>query len=337
VRQAAGELKDEIEFLCWLQWIAERPLRWGQDTLRSRGFCLGLYRDMAVGCDRSGAETWSAPDDFIANTLVGAPPDVLNPGGQNWGLPPLNPSTMRKKGYAAFVDLVRSNMRHSGALRIDHAMGLQRLYCIPEGCTAGAYVEYPLDDLIGILALESHRNKCVVIGEDLGTVPEGFRERMQDSAVLSYRVLFFEFDEAGALAAPESYPSLSMAVAGSHDMATIKGWFDAADLRLKRDLKLYASQPEYLVQVDARVKERAAVAQAMRKSELAADPVSSVHSLLDRTRSVLRLFQLDDLLGEYDPVNIPATTTEYPNWRRKYSVEIEQIDAAWDLLPPSYR
>jgi 4-alpha-glucanotransferase len=335
VREIANDLHDEIEFLNWAQWVADQQLEWVQDTLYGRGLRLGLYRDMAVGCDRSGAETWTAPDSFIPDTCVGAPPDILNPAGQNWGLPPLNPTTLSDNGYAAFVNLVRANMRHSGAIRIDHAMGLQRLFCIPEGGSEGAYIAYPMDDLIGILALESRRNKSMAIGEDLGTVPEGFRARMRQAAVLSYRVLFFEFDAAGELVAPEQYPVLSLAVAGSHDMATVKSWFEETDLRLKHELKLYPSDAEYAAQVSNRARERKAVEQGIARAGLLreANPVRTVHEFLHRTRSMLRVFQLDDLLEQRDPVNIPGTAVEYPNWRRKYSAPIEEMEAAWKLLP----
>jgi 4-alpha-glucanotransferase len=153
---------------------------------------IGLYRDLAVGCDRTGCETWSRPSDFLVSTQVGAPPDILNPSGQNWGLPPFNPVALKMQAYKPFVDLVRANMRHAGGLRIDHVMGLQRLYCIPEGSppSDGAFMSYPIDDLIGILALESHRNRCLIVGEDLGTVPEGFREKMAAANILSYLGVF---------------------------------------------------------------------------------------------------------------------------------------------------
>jgi len=300
---------------------------------------IGLYRDLAVGCDRTGSEPW-ANGDFLDGVEVGAPPDILNPAGQNWGLPPFNPVKLQEHSYRPFIELVRANMRHAGGLRIDHVIGLQRLYCIPKGSVAsdGAYVNYPIDDLLGIIGLESHRHRCFVVGEDLGTVPEGFRERMADANVLSYRVLFFEQAECGKFRPPDQYPRLAVAVAGSHDLPTLRSWLAGTDIELKDRLGLYPSPEESSSQRAMRERERAAVLEAM---QLPTDPVPSqaefseaVHRFLGRTRCMLCMVQLDDLLDEHDPVNVPATSTEHPNWRRKYSATIEDLTgphSAWRL------
>jgi 4-alpha-glucanotransferase len=234
-------------------------------------------------------------------------------------------------------------MRHAGGLRIDHVMGLQRLYCIPEGAPAsdGAYVSYPIDDLVGIIALESHRHRCFVVGEDLGTVPEGFRERMAKANVLSYRVLFFEQAEDGKFRPAEEYPRLAVAVAGSHDMPTLRGWLAGADITLKESLGLYSSPDERASQFDMREREKRGVLEALKLPNDATPEVvefaAGVHSFLGRTSCMLSLAQLDDLLDEADPVNVPATSTEHPNWRRKYSVAIEDLiggHPAWRLIEP---
>jgi 4-alpha-glucanotransferase len=192
----AAENRRRIDFLAWLQWVADTQLGAAAAAAAERGMAVGLYRDLAVGADRAGAETWADAAAVVSGAQVGAPPDIYNPAGQDWGLPPFHPRALREEGYRSFVELVRANMRHAGGLRIDHVMGLQHLYWVPQGQkpSAGAYVRYPMEDLLGILALESHRQRCLVVGEDLGTVPEGFRERMAAADILSYRVLFFEQD-----------------------------------------------------------------------------------------------------------------------------------------------
>ena len=257
VAQFAMRHRDEIYFLTWAQWLADTHLAEAARACTESGMTIGIYRDLAVGCDSHGAETWSDPQSFLAGVRVGAPPDILNPAGQNWGLPPFNPMALRRQGYRPFRDLVRANMRHAGGLRIDHVMGLKRLYCIPEGRSAGegAYIEYPLDDMLGIIALESHRNRCIVVGEDLGTVPVGFRERLEAANVLSYRVLMFEQNADGFIP-PEDYPEKSVAVAGSHDMATLAGWFVGTDIELKEKLGRYPEAEEVFKQRDQRRREK---------------------------------------------------------------------------------
>jgi 4-alpha-glucanotransferase len=328
-KQFAHEHQNEIEFFHWLQWVADQQLSTASEAAAAYGMAIGLYRDLAVGCDRTGSETWSRPADFLQSVQVGAPPDILNPAGQNWGLPPFNPVTLKMQAYKPFIDLVRANMRHAGGLRIDHVMGLQRLYCIPEGSPAsdGAFISYPIDDLIGILALESHRNCCLVVGEDLGTVPSGFREKMAAANISSYRVLFFEQQEKDGFIPPEQYPALAVAVAGSHDLPTLRSWLVESDIGLKQSLGLYPSEDEVLAQRSLRRGEREAVLKALQLSHPAPPEQFSVavHRFLARTRAMLTMVQLDDLLGEHEPVNVPATSTEHPNWRRKYSLTLEGL------------
>jgi 4-alpha-glucanotransferase len=303
---------------------------------------IGLYRDLAVGCDRSGAETWANPKAFLGGAHVGAPPDIFNPAGQDWGLPPFHPNALREEGYGSFVELIRANMRHAGGLRIDHVMGLQHLYCIPEGCSPaeGAYVGYPIDDLLGILALESQRHRCLVVGEDLGTVPEGFREKMGAANILSYRVLFFEQDwDHGGFVAPQNYPRNALAVAGSHDLPTLLGWWEGRDIDQKERLGLYPTN-EARSQRQRREQDRESILRAFRSEGLlnGNEHISpeqfaiAAHEFLARSGSALVLPQLDDLLGEADQVNVPATSFENPNWRRRYQLALEEIasiDDAW--------
>jgi len=269
---------------------------------------------------------------------VGAPPDIYNPAGQDWGLPPFHPRALREEGYRSFIELIRANMRHAGGLRIDHVMGLRHLYWVPKGQkpSAGAYVRYPFDDLIGILALESHRHRCLVVGEDLGTVPDGFREHMAAANILSYRVLFFEQDTRGNFLQPEVYPTLALAVVGSHDLPTLRGWWEGRDIALRQRLSLYPEPHEAERQRAARRQDKAALLRALRRAELLPesewDPdipllARAVHAYLALSSSVLAMAQIDDLTDETDPVNVPATSDEHPNWRRRLSMTLAEVAA----------
>jgi malto-oligosyltrehalose trehalohydrolase/4-alpha-glucanotransferase len=339
VARFAQENRDRVDFLAWLQWVADTQLATAARTARASGMSIGLYRDLAVGADSSGAETWAKAGTVAAGASVGAPPDIFNPAGQDWGLPPFNPHALREEAYAGFIELLRANMRHAGGLRIDHVMALQHLYWIPAGRTAaeGGYVGYPLEDMVGILALESRRNLCLVVGEDLGTVPEGFRERMAEAAVLSYRVVFFEWEEDGSFSGPGKYPYLSLAVAGSHDMATLRGWWEGSDIELKSTKGLYPDEAEAGNQRRRRAEDRSHLVEALRA---AATPLpasfgadapwsealeNAVNTFLARTSAAIAIAQLDDLTGEREQVNLPGSVDEYPNWRRRLSLTLEQL------------
>lgn len=341
VARFAETHRERIDFFAWMQWVADEQLGAAARMVRTRRMAIGLYRDLAVGADMAGAETWSSPGVVVSSAHVGAPPDLHNPAGQDWGLPPFNPEALRHEAYAGFIDLVRANMRHAGGLRIDHVMALQHLYWIPEGQppSEGAYVSYPMEDLIGILALESQRHRCIVVGEDLGTVPEGFRERMQDAGILSYRVLAFEQEE-GRFIPPAKYPALAVATAGSHDLATLRGWWEERDIDLKERHGLYPQDTEAKWQREQRGNDRTALIKALQDAELQLpegfDAFSDyrpelsdvVHEFVARTRSGIAMVQLDDLLDEPDQVNLPATTDEHPNWRRKQGLSLEEIAAS---------
>lgn len=337
VKRFAEEHADLVAFHAWLQWLADAQLAVAAAT--ADGMAVGLYRDLAVGADRSGAETWSNAGTVVANAQVGAPPDIYNPAGQDWGLPPFHPRALREEAYRSFVDLVQANMRRAGRLRIDHVMALQHLYWVPRERSPqeGAYVSYPLDDLVGILALESQRHRCLVVGEDLGTVPEGFRERMTKAQILSHRVLFFEKDENGFLP-PDRYPALALAVAGSHDLPTLRGWWEAGDIALKERLQLYPDADGAAKARQERERDREQLITALRAEGLLPEAgnvevevealARAAHSYLGRSRSALAIAQIDDITDEADPVNVSATSDEHPNWRRRLSLALQELSAA---------
>ena len=322
---------DDVTWVAWQQWLADKQLA---AAARAAGeMRVGLYRDLAVGADAAGAETWAERELMAEELRIGAPPDPGSPTGQEWGLPPPHPERLRASGYRTFVDLLRANMRHAGALRIDHVMALERLYVIPKGAppSAGAYLAYPFADLVGIVALESARRRCVVIGEDLGLTPDGFRERMAAANVLSYRVLRWQ-REGQRFSRPHEYPRLAVAVVGNHDLATLRAWWEGADLTLEHE---HGVLPEHEVAAarQAREHDRQALLDVLRaEGLLAADAAElsydalfvAVHELLRRSRALLKLTQLDDVLRERDPVNVPGAP-RYPNWRRRYSVPVERL------------
>lgn len=332
VARFSEEHPDLLRFHLWLQWIADRQLERAAGAAEPME--MGIYRDLAVGTHPSGAEVWSHPATLVSNAQVGAPPDIWNPAGQNWGLPPFHPQALRAEGYRSFIDLIRANMRYAGGLRIDHVMALMHLYWIPEGSEPkdGAYVRYPMEDIVGILALESHRQACLVVGEDLGTVPEGFRERMADANILSYRVLFFERERDGFIP-PDEYPPLSLSVASSHDLPTLHGWWKGSDLDLKERLHLFPTGSGCKEARETRASDREDLVRALDTEGLlpAAEGIDAerfseaAHRYLARSRSLLTLVQIDDLTLEIDQVNVPATTGENPNWRRRLSADLDAI------------
>jgi 4-alpha-glucanotransferase len=327
--------REDIDFFIWTQWIADTQLNDAARRTEAHQMAVGLYRDLAVGSSAAGAETWANPQLVVAGAHAGAPPDLLNPAGQDWGLPPFNPRTLRESGYTSFIELVRANMRYCGALRIDHVVGLQHLYWVPAGHKPdqGAYVTYPFDELAGILALESRRNHCLVIGEDLGTVSRGFSEKLNDYGILSYRVLYFEQNsESKQFIPPDQYRPFALATVGNHDLATLKGWWLANDIAIREQHGLYPDPLEADRQRRIRDNEKRHLLDALLLEGLDpgdGDDFSSlslaVHKFLARCGAAIAMVQLDNLTGEVSQTNLPATFREYPNWRRRLSKSLENL------------
>ncbi|MGH7706777.1 MAG: 4-alpha-glucanotransferase [Vulcanimicrobiaceae bacterium] len=331
-----------IDFHIYLQWVAELQL--AACAERCASMPVGLYRDLAVGVDRNGADVWMERNVTLAGASVGAPPDLLNTIGQNWGLPPLSPYGLRELGYAPFIALVRSNMRHAGALRIDHVMALAREFWIPvdRPPAAGAYVRYPFEDLLGIVALESRRNRCIVVGEDLGTVPGGFRERLAAAHVLSCRLLYFERRDDASFKSPHEYPRLALAATGTHDLPPLAGWWLERDVALRESLGLVCDTDELQRLRAERAHARGALIDALEaagtlhdeaagrlRSGLAAggiaDLTQAVYGLLAASPALLVLVQIEDILGIEQVTNVPGTVDEHPNWRRKLPVDLAAV------------
>jgi (1->4)-alpha-D-glucan 1-alpha-D-glucosylmutase len=332
VQRFVDENADLVRFYEWLQFLADRQLADAARAAANAGMEIGLYRDLAVGGDSGGSEVWAHPDRFAPTLSIGAPPDLLGPEGQNWGLPPFHPLALEAQGLAAFRALVTANMRHAGAIRIDHAFQLQRLFLIPRGQSAkeGAYVDYPFEALLAVLRLESHRNRCLVIAEDLGTAPEGFSDAIMRAGLLSYRILFFEHENDGAFKAPDAYPRDALAALTTHDLPTFLGWWRGLDVDLRETFGIFAP--------DLAARERAAreadkqrLRQALEQQNLSSadDPgepplVGSIRYLA-RTPSILAAVQIEDATREMNQPNMPGPDRGHPNWKRRLRLTLREI------------
>lgn len=338
----AREHASRVDFHAFLQWQADRQLAAAALAAAEARMAIGLYRDLAIGAQPDGAEIWAVQDVFADRANVGAPPDAFNPLGQDWGTLPPNPWRLREAAYAPVVALLRANMRYAGALRIDHVLGLQHLFCIVPGqpIASGAYVRYRFDELLGIVALESRRNRCLIVGEDLGTVPEGFRERMQAEGILSYRIGYFERHPDGLYRRPSTYPPLALAAANTHDLPTLTGYWSGADLEIKKGAGLFPKPEDFPAAVKERTADRGLFLAALKDQGLLPDDfpldpslspermemlIEAIYRFLGRSRAHVTMVSLDDASGEIDQLNIPGTVAEYPNWRRKLSLSIEEL------------
>lgn len=341
----AAAHREGVEFFQFLQWEADRQLAAAAAAGRTGGLSIGLYRDLAVGADPDGAEAWADQGLIAPSASIGAPPDMLNRAGQNWGLAPINPMVLRDQRFFPFIACVRANMQYAGVLRIDHVMSLSRLFWIPNGMapTEGAYVSYPLEDLLRIIALESCRQRCAVVGEDLGTVPTGFRERMRAANVLSYRIMMFERRQDGSFIPPHEYPPLAAASAATHDLATLEGFWLGRDIAWRRELDLYPDAAAAAADAADRVRDRQKLLDALVAEGLLVagertqfltengEPIfrpelgDAIQRYLARSRARLMLVQIEDVTGEIEQANLPGTTDAHPNWRRRLGRSIEEI------------
>jgi 4-alpha-glucanotransferase len=333
-------------FHCFLQWVAERQLSRAQDRARAAGMRIGLYLDFAVGVAPDGSATWSDRALMVPGARIGAPPDYFNAAGQDWGLSPIAPAVLAERHIQPIRDALDTVLRHAGALRIDHAMSLYRLFWIAHGFTAadGAYVRYPFADLVRTVAQVSRARHAIVIGEDLGIVPDGFRQAMHQAEIQGYRVLFFEKRDDHFLPAA-AYPREALACVTTHDTQTLAGWWSGHDLvtragigmidaaALERDKAERAHERRRLLgALEGEGLLPPVLAPVMRAEaeagfELPETLAVAMHRFIARTPSRLVAVAADDLAGALEQVNIPGTVDEHPNWRRKLPVDIEALAA----------
>jgi 4-alpha-glucanotransferase len=317
----------EIEFVEFVQWTADRQLQSCQEVARRLGLKVGLYLDVAVGVQSDGFDAWNEQAAISRHLGVGAPPDPLNTTGQNWGLAGFNAAGLEIRSFEPYREMLRASMRHAGAIRLDHVLGLKRLYLVPHGFAAnsGVYVRMPFEALLAATALESVAHRCVVIGEDLGTVPDGFREQMADWGIWSYLVMMFERDDHGAFRSIDHYRPNALVTFNTHDLSTYAGWRSFSDLALKRSIGVDPGESD-----DARWHALGMLTQLLRHNGIDRDDLYAVTTFLARTRSRLLAISLEDLLGVIDQPNIPGTVYEHPNWRRRLPAAISEIAAAID-------
>lgn len=318
----------EVAFIEFVQWTADRQLGGAADLARQLGMKVGLYLDVAVGVQSDGFDAWNEQAAISRHLGVGAPPDPLNTAGQSWGLAGFNAAGLELQSFAPYRDMLRASMRHAGAIRLDHVLGLKRLYLVPNGFSAadGVYVQMPFEALLAVTAQESTAHRCVVIGEDLGTVPEGFREQMADWGIWSYMVMMFERDDRGAFRGMDHYSANALVTFNTHDLSTYAGWRSFGDLKTKRALGIDPGESD-----EARWHALGMLDDLLRQNGIDRNDLYSVLGFLARTKSRLLAISLEDILGVVDQPNIPGTVNEHPNWRRRLPVSIEQMTSAVDI------
>ncbi|UCH48560.1 MAG: 4-alpha-glucanotransferase [Betaproteobacteria bacterium] len=340
----AGFARDhaaDVEFHEYLQWLLFDQISHVRDCARAGGMRIGLYRDLAVGSDAFGADVWRTPQAYARQVSIGAPPDDFNLQGQVWGLPPWSPRRLEESAYADYVMMLRANMHASGALRIDHVIGLMRLFWVPAGatCEEGAFVRYPLDDLLGILALESVRAGCLIVGEDLGTVPDELRAALYDSGLLSYRVLYFSkhWHADHSFLTPDEFPAQALVTVGTHDLPTLSGYWCGRDLDVRESLDLFPNTDSRDRQRNERDLDRTRLLEALDRQglrpQVVADGetgrptnemVAAVYRYIARSESAITMLQMEDVFGQVEQANVPGTVREQPNWHRRLELPLEQ-------------
>lgn len=341
VTRFASDHSESIDFWRYLQWQAQLQLQAGADATREAGMRLGLYLDLAVGSDGSGADVWADSDSYVSGVSVGAPPDKLSPAGQAWGLSPYNPIALQRNAYRPFIQALRASMQYAGALRIDHVLGLMRQFWVLEGedATQGVYVRQPLEALLNIVALESQRSQCVVIGETLGTVPEGLEDQLAAKGILSYKVLYFECWPNGYFKRPDTYPTEALVTVSTHDLPPLAGWWQAREIDHMAALGHFhsaeAEQHERQQRAHSRQHLLAAFVDAgtlphdhgidPQQTTLDERVLVAAQQFLAQSPSQLMVIPIEDLLGSRDQVNLPGTVDEHPNWRQKTPVDSQQL------------
>jgi 4-alpha-glucanotransferase len=313
---------DELDYYAFVQWIADQQLAACRTKAQDAGLPIGLYLDVAVGVRADGFDAWSNQDFVLPSLEIGAPPDQLNTGGQRWGLAGVNPLSLIESDCAPFRQVLRASMQYAGAIRIDHILGLKRFYLIPRGVHAdqGAYVRFPFEALLSAAAEESNASRCIVIGEDLGTVPPGFQDTLARYGVWSFQVMLFQRAADAGFIAPEHYRENALVTFATHDLPTFAGWLSGRDLAVKRGLGLDPGETDH-----DRAASKEALGRALAWRDLPNIDCLSVTAFLAGTPSRLLMVSLEDALGVVDQVNLPGTIDQHPNWRRRLAVPLEDL------------
>jgi 4-alpha-glucanotransferase len=343
VQRFVAERADDIDFHGYLQWIAAEQLGAVRALARELQLSVGIYGDYAVGVNASGSETWSDQSLYCTGAAIGAPPDPIGVGGQEWGIPPQDPRALRRAAYAPFVSLVRASMRACGALRLDHVMAMFRQWWVPRGFKSvdGGYVHYPVDDLLAVVALESHRQECLVVGEDLGVVPDEIRRALPQFGVYHYKVVLFE-QKNDEFVAPSLYTRRALAAVTTHDLPTLNGWWSGHDIDLWEMLGFYPDKSVGERLRADRQAERERLLRALRREKLwageedivplySAELAQAVHAYLGKSASALVTVQIEDMIGMLEPVNVPGTSSEYSNWTRRVTLSAREVFARPDV------
>lgn len=337
VKEFIKNNSDSINFYLYIQFLADEQLTNISNYSKEKKLTLGIYLDLALGARKDGAESWANQDIVAKNINIGAPPDFYNFEGQDWNIGCWDPNKLQNKAYKPYIRLLRDQMKYADVLRIDHVMSLMRLYWIPQGESAknGVYVKYPLEDLMGIVALESHRNKCLIIGEDMGLVPPEIRKQMDKRFMLSYKVLMFEKENDTEFKAPKKYPRNAVVVTSVHDTPPLKGFWYAKDISVRRNIGVYNEEiAEKLFQL--RKSERETLSVLLKteniylpekyiNGEFSKEVNIALHKLVAKTPCRLMLTTIDDLIASEELMNLPGTYEEYPNWRSKLTIPLEEV------------
>jgi len=343
VKKIANENIDRINFYQFLEWLCIQQLQIVGNKSLELGLNIGLYGDLPVSVDPNGFDVWFEKDVYAGGIGIGAPPDDFNLKGQNWGLIPFNPLKLKEYKYEPFISILRYNMKYVGAIRIDHIMSLMRLFWIPNGmkCSDGAYVNYILDDMMGILALESQRNMTLLIGEDLGTVPDIVREKMHEWGIFSYKVMYFQKNHDGSFKSPDQYEPDSLLTVSTHDLPTLKGFWNFRDIEIRTLLDLFPNDEIRRKQIETRENDRKALSyllminglitehqaiDILSKKDIDINFLRLIYFCLAKSKSFILMLQLEDIMLESEQINLPGTVKTYPNWSRKYTKRIEDLN-----------
>ena len=326
VRAFAERNAEAVTLHAYMQFRADLSLTAAQHAARGAGMPIGLIADLAVGADSGGSHCWSRQDETLLGLTIGAPPDLLSTAGQSWGLSAFSPRGLRDNGYRAFIEMLRHAMRRAGGVRIDHALGLARLWVVPDGMPAsqGAYLSFPLRELLRLVALESVRNRAIVMGEDLGTIPEGFQDRMAEAGTLGMRVLWFE-KKYGMFLDPRSWTKDAAGMTSTHDLPTVAGWWSGRDLEWRRSMNLAGGPEADAREAAERAEDKRALWSAFEHSGAARGPapteagpvVDAAVRHLGTAACDLVILPMEDALGLAEQPNLPGTTDTHPNWRRR--------------------